>query len=344
MGDLAWRALALPEGVVVEDLFAPSFGPVIVSGLRDGVAYAVACSPDGEQQELAIPSDVAARGSARLVRSSDFGVMGVCGSTGLWGRSLDDYWLGKWHGPRAFEVPLSEEGHKAVWLWVTEADGELQATAAYPVHDGHELRPLDIDTQALMPVEQRLVTSAPLGSLHVAAFAGRVTVAGPITDPAKPEVWWSRSRVLDPDQFRVDPVPWLSTEFDGSPIQILGAGALDGAMSFFLGVTRNGTAALWDATGELREQTDMSVDLSDPLAFIADMRGWGDWGESDGPGGLATLAVSTPAGNRLLHRGETYEIPAGRMRQVQVEVFTGLRCVALVDDVVYVCDLEWEDI
>ena len=159
-------------------------------------------------------------------------MLGVCGATGLWGRKEGDL-----NAPgQVHEVPRDERGAEAAWLWVTGGDGTLQATAAYPTEGGHELRPLDADTHQLMPVEQRLVTAAALESIHVAALAGRITAAGPITDPHTQTAWWATSAVLDPEEYRPDPVPWLYVAFDG-PAACITDGIDEGSVSFYAGLT-----------------------------------------------------------------------------------------------------------
>ena len=336
MSGTQWRVLDLPPGMVVEHLADAFPGTLTVSGLRDRTAYAAWINPDGDLREIPIPPAAAEQGSARVVRSSDLGVLGVCGSTGLWGRRDDANGHGQVH-----DVPSDENGTEAAWLWVTAGDGNLQATAAYPTKGGHELRPLDADAHQLMPVEQRLVTATPLENIHVAAFAGRVTAAGPITDPHTLTVWWATSAVLDPEEYRPDPLPWLYDAFEGPPACI--TGGIDwGSLSFFAGVTTDGTVALWDVTGAIRETTDVPVDLDDPVALIAEIEGWGSWGEGEDPGGLAAFAVKTPAGNVLSFRGGTYDMPPGRIRSVVLNRgFDRPRGFALIDEVVHVVDLEY---
>ena len=219
VGEVLWHRVDLPDGMEVEHLADESPGRVVVGGLRDGTAYAAWLTGSGELTEIPIPPEAAAHGSARVVRTGGQGVMGVCGSVGLWGCETPEF-RGLATEMAAYPVPRDERGIEAAWLWVTAGDDQLVATAAYPTADGHELRVLDLFTRLPIPVERRLVTGAPLDQLHIAAFAGRVTVTGPVSDPGPPSVWWSTCALLDPAEYRPDPVPWLADPLEGSPVRI----------------------------------------------------------------------------------------------------------------------------
>lgn len=345
-----WRALDLPAGVTVDGIEDISPGVVSLSGLRDGRGYAVKATSDGQFTEIAIPPEAAAQGSARVVRISDFGVLGVCGATALWGRTWHPYAstasAGSVHrdGDGALEVlavPSNEIGAPPAWVWVTAGDENLQATAAYATIGGHEIRPLETDTHQLMPIEQPLVTTSSLSDVHIAAFAGRVTAAGPINDPDEMTTWWARSYIPGPGD-RPDPLPWRHNAFEEPP-RLITDGADSGGMSFYAGIRRNGTAALWDATGDLRESTDLVADTADRVVLIGGIEAWGSYGEGDEPGGLAAFAVKTPLGNILSFEGKTLGMPAGGIRSVILNLgFDCARCFALIDGVVYVAEIEYE--
>lgn len=359
MGNQAeWRVLDLPAGVQVHHLADSSPGYVVIGGTRQGTAFAAEVPADpgvGELVVIPVTEQASAAGPVRSVEVSDAGVLGVCGATTLWGRrrSPDGAYTSQgWEEyvatpTHVYYLPVDESGAEAVWVWVTSADGTLQATVAYPTADGrHEVRPLDVETFQLMERDQQLVTAAPLAELHVAAFAGRVTVAGPITEPADPSVltsWWASSAQLDPQQYRYEP-PWHYNEFADPPAQLLDGISWDG-MSFYAGLTHNGTVALWDAEGELRESTELRPDTENPtgpVALLAELDGWGDFGEEDGPGGLAAFAVTTADGNVLSCRGLTFPMPAGRLQAAVVNRgFDQLRCFALIDDVVHVLAFDY---
>ena len=338
MTELRWRVLALPPGMAIAHLADCFPGVVTVAGLRNGRAYAAQLTPQGQLSEIPVPAEAAGHGYVRVLRSGDLGILGVCGATGLWGRTRvyqeDEF------GPmQVFDVPRDENGAEPAWVWVTAGDGNLQATAAYPTAGGHEIRPLDTDRCQVMPIEQPLITTAPLADVQIAAFAGRITAAGPFTDPLS--VWWATSFHPDPEDYRIDPLPWLHHPLEGSPLRI--TDGIDGmSMSFYAGITAEGTAALWDATGELREVTGVAVDPQDSHVLIAEIEGWGSWGEGEEPGGLAAFAVKAPSGNVLSFQGKTFEMPAGRIRCVVINRgYDHQRCFALIDDIVHIADLDY---
>lgn len=339
MADLRWRRLELPDGLVVEHLSDSSPGRIVVSGSLDGAAYAAHLTADGELSDITIPSAAAAHGSARIVRSCHLGVMGVCGAVGLWGRDVDPT-----HGVdtelEAYPVPRDEQGADAAWVWVTAGDDQLLATVAYPTEDGHELRVMDLFTRRLIPVAQRLVTAAPLDDLHVAAFAGRVTVADPVSLCA----WWSGCALLDPAEYREDPAPWLPLPFENPPAAIVASHDWD-ALSCFAGLTADGRVALWDSTGERRETIDLRPDPSDPVVLLAELEAWGGsswdepWRDHDG---LAAFVVRTADGNRLSFLGQTYDVPDGRLRAAVLNRgYDVPRCFVLLDGEVHVGELEY---
>ncbi len=338
MGEVRWHRVELPDGMVVEHLADDSPGRVVVSGLRDGTAYAAWLTRSGVLTDIPIPPEAAAHGPARVVRTCGQGVMGVCGSIGLWGRETPEF-RGVATEMAAYPVPLDGRGVEAAWLWVTAGDDQLVATAAYPTADGHELRVLDLFTRQLIPVERRLVSGAPLDDLHVAGFAGRVTVAGPVTNPGSLTVWWSTCAVLDPAEYRPDPVPWLADPLEEPPVQI--SDGIDwGSLSFYAGLTGDGLVGLWDGTGELREVSELRADPEAPVALLAELEPWGEgWAEPDG---LAAFVVETAEGNVLSFRGGTYAVPSGRLRKAVVNRgFDRPRCFVLVDDALHVGELEY---
>lgn len=339
MGEVRWHRVDLPDEMMVEHLADESPGRVVVSGLRDGTAYAAWLTGTGELTDIPIPPQAAVHGSARVVRTCGQGVLGVCGSVGLWGRETPEF-RGVATEMAAYPVPRDERGVEAAWLWVTAGDDQLVATAAYPTPDGHELRVLDLFTRLLIPVERPLVTGAPLDQLHVAGFAGRVTVAGPVSDSGPPpSVWWSTSALLDPAEYRADPVPWLADALEGPPARI--TDGIDwGSVSFYAGLTRDGLVALWDGTGELRQVTELRADPEAPVALLAELEPWGDgWAEPDG---LAAFVVQTAEGNVLSFRGGTYAVPSGRLRKAVVNRgFDRPRCFVLLDDALHVGELEY---
>jgi hypothetical protein len=334
MVGIQWRRLDLPPGFLVEHLSDSSPGRVVVSGSLDGVAKAAHLTGEGELTDIAIPPEAAALGSARVVRSCNLGVMGVCGAVGLWGRDVDT-WNGIDTELAAYQVPRDERGTEAVWVWVTAGDDQLLATAAYPTEDGHELRVLDLFTRRLLPVEQRAVTQARLEDLYVAAYAGRVTVAEPATHRA----WWSGCALLDPAEYREDPVPWLSISFEEPPVMITDSIDSD-VIAFFAGVDDDGRVALWDSEGGKRETTDLVADPADPVALLAELEGWGgsSWDEPwREPDGLAAFVVRTAEGNRLSFLGDTYHVPDGQIRAAVLNRgFDLFRCFVLLDDSVHV--------
>jgi hypothetical protein len=338
MGEVRWHRIDVPDGMMVEHLTDESPGRVVVSGLRDEMAYAAWLAGSGELTDISIPPEAAAHGPARVVRTCGQGVMGVCGSVGLWGRETPEF-RGVATEMAAYPVPLDERGVEAAWLWVTAGDDQLVATAAYPTADGHELRVLDLFTRLLIPVERRLVTGAPLDQLHVAGFAGRVTVAGLDSDPGPPSVWWSTCALLAPEEYRADPVPWLAEPLEGSPAWITD-GIDSGSLSFYAGLTGDGLVALWDGTGELREVTDLRADPEAPVALLAELEPWGEgWAEPDG---LAAFVVQAAEGNVLSFRGGTYAAPSGRLRKAVVNRgFDRPRCFVLLDDDPYMGELEY---
>ena len=77
MGEVEWHRVDLPDGLVVEHLADASPGVVVVSGLRDGTAYAAWLTAAGELTDIHVPPEAAAHGSARVVRTCGQGVMGV---------------------------------------------------------------------------------------------------------------------------------------------------------------------------------------------------------------------------------------------------------------------------
>ena len=338
LGEVGWQRIDLPAGMEVEHLADESPGRVVVSGLRDGTAYAGWLTWSGELTDISIPPEAAAHGSARVVRTCDQGVMGVCGSVGLWGYETPEF-RGLATDVAAYPVPRDERGTEAAWVWVTAGDDQLVATVAYPTPDGHELRVMDLFTRLLVPVERRLVTGAPLDRLHVAGFAGRVTVAGPVSDSGPPSVWWSTCALLDPAEYRADPVPWLEEPAEGPAVRIT-HGIDSGSVSFFAGLTEDGLVALWDGTGELREASGLRADPDAPVALVAELEPWGDgWAEPDG---LAAFVVGTAEGNLLSFRGGTYAVPSGRIRQAVVNRgFDRPRCFVLVDDALHMGELEY---
>ena len=63
-GAARWRRVDLPDGMVVEHVADDSPGRVVVTGLRDGTAYAAWLTADGELTDIPIPPEAATHGSA----------------------------------------------------------------------------------------------------------------------------------------------------------------------------------------------------------------------------------------------------------------------------------------
>jgi hypothetical protein len=346
-----WDTLALPPEVHVVHLADYSPGVITIAGGRDGAAFAAQLRyPEGALTEITVPEEAAALGPVRTLKCGDNGVLGVCGDIGLWGlvALVDDDHLGPVDAPDylgtrpvPIELPRDEHGARASWVWITAGAGHVQAIAAYANRAGHEIRALDIGTHQLMPVEQPLITAAPLETLQVAAFGGRVTVAGPVTGPDALTSWWGPSYHPDPAQDR-DPLPWLSNEFEEPPTRLSGSIDWD-AMSFYVGTREDQTVALWDSTGELRETTGIGADLNDPIALLAELDPWGELDNHDAEG-LAAFAIKATDGNVLRFLHENHEMPPGRLQSVVLNRgFDRPRCFALIDGTVHVAALDYKE-
>jgi hypothetical protein len=323
----SWRLLDIPEAHI-DFVVDHSPGLVTVGGDR-GRPFLGLVDNGGLVEELAIPSAVAELGSPRSVRWGEGGLIGVCGPTGLWQLWNQD---GTWESTIP-ELPTDEEGNDAEWLWVTSGDGELRVVALYPTDRGPELRVWD-DQLRLLARDNALYIHGDIHQVHVAAFAGRVVVCGPLGEVPPPAVamWWSRNYQDSWFDSELDNPRWEQTPFENVPDLITHGLDWDAAV-FFAGVV-GGAAAIWDADGELRHVVEVAIDPTAPLVILAEAPP-GDEG--------ACIALQAASGGLLSHAGEEYLMPTGKLTAAVLNRgFDRPRCFAVIDGGLHVLELSYD--
>ena len=320
----SWRLVDLADSRI-DFVFDHSPGLVTIGGVR-GQPFLGLADDRGIVEELVIPPAAAVYGPPRSVRWGEGGLIGVCGPTGLWRQ--DASW--KTTVP---ELPTDEEGNTAEWLWVTSGDGELRVVAVYPTDRGRELRIWD-DQLRLLSRERSLYLLGDPSQLHVAAFAGRVVVCGPVgeTPPASLTMWWSRTYPSPEFDHESAHPRWEQVTMETVPDLVTHGLDWDTA-AFFAGVV-GGAAAVWDHEGELRHTVDVTLDPNAPLVVLA---------EAPPDDDLTSMAVQTATGGLLVHAGQTHPMPKGTLTTAVLNRgFDHPRCFAVVDGDLHVMELSYD--